>query len=322
MKRREFLRKSTLAAGLAASQRVGFLPENAHAASSSLGPAIPKRPLGKTGEQLSVIGVGGVLVMDTEQSFANRIVAEAFDRGINYFDVAPSYGNAEERLGPALAPYRKNAFLACKTLKRDKAAARAELEQSLKRLRTDYFDLYQLHALTKMEDLEQALAPGGAMESFLEARRAGKIRFIGFSAHSVETALAAIDRFPFDTILFPINWVLYYQANFGPQVLARARSKGMGCLALKAMLKTTWPEGLEKKPYPKCWYQPSEPPEEATLALRFTLSEAVTAAVPPGEEVFFRLAMDVAASFQPIMDAERETLKTRAAGLKPLFQLQ
>jgi aryl-alcohol dehydrogenase-like predicted oxidoreductase len=278
--------------------------------------------LGKTGEQLSIIGLGGVVVMATEQSFADRIVAEAFDRGINYFDVAPSYGNAEERLGPALVPYRKKVFLACKTLKRDKAGARAELEQSLKLLHTDHFDLYQLHALTKMVDLDQALAPGGAMETLLEARQAGKVRWIGFSAHSVETALAAMDRFPFDTILFPLNWVLYYQANFGPQVLDRARSKSMGCLALKAMAKTSWPEGLEKKPYPKCWYQPCKPPEEATLALRFTLSEPVTAAVPPGEERFFRLAMEVASSFQPVTDAERETLKKRSTGLKPLFQLQ
>jgi len=325
MKRREFLRKSAVAAGLAATRGAGILPANAHARHSSPaspGRAIPRRPLGKTGEQLSIIGVGGVLVMDTEQSFANRIVAEAFDRGINYFDVAPSYGNAEERLGPALMPYRKNLFLACKTLKRDKAGARAELDQSLKRLRTDYFDLYQLHALTKMEDLDRALAPGGAMETFLEARQAGKIRFIGFSAHSVETALAAMDRFPFDTLLFPFNWVLYYQANFGPQVLERARSKSMGCLALKAMAKTSWPEGLKRKPYPKCWYQPAGVPEEATLALRFTLSEAVTAAVPPGDERLFRLAMEVAAKFQPVTDVERETLKTRSAGLKPLFRLQ
>jgi len=315
MRRREFLRQSALAASLVASQRLGILPQNLHAASTP----IPKRPLGKTGVQLSLIGLGGVLVMDTEQAFANNIVAEAYDRGINYFDVAPSYGNAEERLGPALAPYRKNAFLACKTLKRDRAAARAELEQSLHRLRTDYLDLYQLHALTKLEDLEQALAPSGALETFLEARQAGMIRFIGFSAHSVEAALAAIDRFPFDTVLFPINWVLYFQANFGPQVIAHAYANGLGCLAIKAMAKTTWPEGLEKRPYPKCWYQPADVPEEAALALRFTLSEPITAAVPPGQPELFRLALAVAASFAPLTATERESLKLRSTGLKPIF---
>src|SRR5437870_10594780 len=173
-----------------------------------------RRPLGTTGEELSMIGFGGILVMNVDPAEAGRLVAEAIDRGINYFDVAPSYGNAEERLGPALAPYRDRVFLACKSGKRDKAEAARELRESLQRMQTDHFDLYQLHALTSMEEMEQALGPGGAMEAFREARDAGLIRYIGFSAHSVETALAAMDRFAFASILFPTNFVLFYQANF------------------------------------------------------------------------------------------------------------
>ncbi len=317
MDRRDFLRKGTVAAGLAASHKV-LQPWVA----ADTAP-FPKRALGKTGEKLSIIGFGGIVVMDTPQSFANNIVAEAFDRGINYFDVAPTYGNAEERLGPALEPYRKRVFLACKTNKRDKEGAAAELEQSLKRLRSDHLDLYQLHALTKMEDLETALGPNGAMETYVAARKAGKVRHIGFSAHSVETALAAIERFDFDTILFPFNFVLYSQAGFGPQVLEAARKKGMGILALKAMAKTTWPESMkaEDRPNPKCWYQPAELPEEATLAYRWTLSQPVTAAIPPGDEKYFRLAMDVAQRFEPIQESEEKTLMARAEGAEPIFRL-
>jgi len=263
MNRRNFLRKSTGVAGLAASgkllrplAKVGDVPSPTS--------AFPKRPLGKTGVELSIVGLGGIVVMDTLQLSANNMVAEAFDRGINYFDVAPSYGNAEERLGPALEPYRQRVFLACKTGKRDQDGAAAELEQSLKRLRTDHLDLYQLHAMTTKDDLEKAFGPGGAMETFVAARKAGKVRFLGFSAHSVETALATMDRFNFDTILFPFNFVLFSQANFGPQVLERAKQKGMGILALKAMAKTRWPDSIKpsERPQPKCWYQPAALPEE------------------------------------------------------------
>jgi aryl-alcohol dehydrogenase-like predicted oxidoreductase len=279
-----------------------------------------RRALGKTGQELSIVGFGGIVVMNTEPAEASRLVAEAVDRGVNYFDVAPSYGNAEERLGPALAPYRGRVFLACKTGKRGKDEAAAELRQSLARMQTDHFDLYQLHALTSREEMEQALGPGGALEAFLEAREAGLIRHIGFSAHSVETALAAMDRFDFDSVLFPTNFVLYHQANFGPQVVERAAQQGIGRLALKAMARTQWAEG-QPKSFSKTWYEPIADPEEAALALRFTLSQPITAAIPPGEAALFRLAVDIAERFQPLTPEEAEELRRRASALQPIFRL-
>ncbi len=320
MRRRDFLKKGTAVAGLVASPKI--LEPLADAKDKDVS-SIAKRRLGRTGVDLSIIALGGVAVMDTEQSFANNLVAEAFDRGINYYDVAPQYGNAQERLGPALEPYRQRVFLACKTLDRSKDGAATELERSLRLLRTDHVDLYQLHALTKMEDLEKAAGPSGALETFVAARQAGKVRFIGFSAHSVETALAALDRFDFDTILFPTNFVLFSQANFGPQVHERARKKGMGILALKAMAKTRWPQSTKEgeRFAPKCWYQPCAAPEEASLALRWTLSQPITAAVPPGEEHYFRLAMDVAQHFEPIRPDEEKALTAGAVGVEPIFRL-
>jgi aryl-alcohol dehydrogenase-like predicted oxidoreductase len=279
-----------------------------------------RRALGRTGEELSIVGFGGIVVMNVEPREASRLVAMAVDRGVNYFDVAPSYGNAEERLGPALEPYRDRVFLACKTGKRDRAGAAEELRASLGRMRTDHFDLYQLHAISSMEDVEQALGPGGAMEAFLEARERGLIRFIGFSAHSVEAALAAMERFDFDSILFPTNFVLYYQANFGPQVVARAEQKGIGRLALKAMARTQWAEG-QARSFAKTWYEPITEPREAELALRFTLGQPITAAIPPGEETLFRTALDIAERFQPLEPAEREELQRRAEALQPIFRL-
>lgn len=320
MRRRDFLKKGTVVAGLAASGKI--LQGKAEAPPARDLAPIAKRRLGKTGVDLSILALGGVVVMDTEPSYAKNVVAEAFDRGINYFDVAPSYGNAQERLGPALEPYRKKVFLACKTLERSKSGAAKELEESLRLLRTDHVDLYQFHAVTEKEDVEKIFGPDGAMETFQAARKAGKIRFIGFSAHSVENALAMLDRFDFDTILFPVNFVLFSQANFGPQVVERAKQKGMGILALKGMAKAQWSAAeKEHHPFPKCWYQPATLPGEASLALRWTLSQPITAAVPPGDEKYFRQALDIAARFKPISPDEEKTLMAGAQGAQPLFRL-
>ncbi|WP_198416773.1 aldo/keto reductase [Marinilabilia rubra] len=186
---------------------------------------IEKRSLGKTGEQLSILGFGGIVVMDATPEQAKKRVKEAIDCGINYFDVAPTYGDAEIKLGPALKPYRKDVFLACKTQARTKEGARKELEQSLRNLETDYFDLYQHHAVTSLKDIETIFGQNGAMEAFLEAREEGKIKYMGFSAHSVEAAMALMDGFDFDTMLFPVSYNTWYAGNFGPQVLDRAKEK-------------------------------------------------------------------------------------------------
>ena len=194
----------------------------------SPGGQFPKRQYGRTKEKLSIIGFGGMVVKDVTPKEAANFVAEAVDRGVNYFDVAPYYGNAQQRLGPALKPYRQKCFLACKTLERDAAGAAKELKQSLKLLKTDYFDLYQLHALTDVEEVEQAFGPGGAMETILKAKEDGKIRYIGFSAHSEEAAHAAMDRFDFDSILFPLSFPTWIKSELRPVRLQAGEESGDG----------------------------------------------------------------------------------------------
>ena len=267
-----------------------------------------------------MIGFGGIVVKDATPGDASALVKNAIDAGINYFDVAPSYGDAEIKLGPALEPYRKGVFLACKTTNRKKAEARAELEQSLKNLRTDHFDLYQHHAVTKVEDVKTILGPGGAMETFLEAKKEGKIRFIGFSAHSVEAAMALMDGFDFDTILFPVNFATWHAGNFGPQVLARASEKKMGILALKAMAKGPWPQGSDRSKYPKCWYEPLTDSEDILMGLRFTLSHPVTAALTPGEAELFKIALNVADRIKPLGESEIKAIKEKGLATNPLFR--
>jgi aryl-alcohol dehydrogenase-like predicted oxidoreductase len=241
MKRREFLKKGSIAAG---SMMAGGLACGAETqCDCANAPKLPRRAYGDTGERLSIIGFGGIVVSGVEQEHANRVVAEAVEKGVNYFDVAPTYGDAEMKLGPALEPYRKDVFLACKTTQRTKDGAAAELAESLKRLRTDHLDLYQLHAMTDMrKDVDVAFGSGGAMEVLVEAKKQGRVRYLGFSAHSEEAALAAMDRYDFDSILFPVNFATFYKADFGPRVVQAAKSKGIARLALKAMARQQWPK--------------------------------------------------------------------------------
>lgn len=285
---------------------------------------IPRRGLGRTGIELSVLGFGGIIVKDETPAMAARVVAEAVERGINYFDVAPAYGNAEERLGPALQPHRGRCFLACKTEKRTAAEARVAIENSLRLMRTDHFDLFQLHAITETADVDTIFAPGGAMEAVLEARERGLVRLIGFSAHSHRAALRAMENFDFDTVLFPFNHTTWVQHGFGRTVIDRARERDMGILALKAMALRPWPADLEpaRRAWPKAWYEPIAEPALAALALRFTLGLGVASAIPPGHWELFRLAMDLVQGedlTRPLDAEETRQLAAALAGGAPIF---
>jgi aryl-alcohol dehydrogenase-like predicted oxidoreductase len=316
MKRRDFIRTTAIAAPAISL----FSADLSSIVIKETPGKIEKRSLGKTGEMLSKIGFGGILVMNATAEESSAAVKLAIDAGINYFDVAPTYGNAEVMLGPALEPYRKNVFLACKTTQRGKKESQAELEQSLKNLRTDHFDLYQFHAVTTQEDVDKIFAPGGAMETYQAAKKAGKIRFIGFSAHSVEAALAMMDNYDFDTILYPVNFVTWYAGNFGAQVLERAKQKNMGILALKAMARGPWPKDADKSKYPKCWYEPLSTPEDIRMGLRFTLSHPVTAALTPGQIELFKIALSQSGNLKPLKDKEIQAIKEEALAGNPLFK--
>ncbi|MDR3643473.1 MAG: aldo/keto reductase [Clostridia bacterium] len=281
-----------------------------------------KREYGNTGEMLSMIGFGGIVTTDEAQPDANRYVAEAIDAGVNYFDVAPTYGDAQEKLGYALEGKRNDVFLACKTGKRRAAEAAAALEDSLRILKTDRFDLYQLHEMTTSEEVETVLGPGGALEVLVKAKQEGKIRHIGFTAHTEMAALALLDTFDFESVLFPINWGMMLHHGFGEKVLSRAQEKGAARLAIKAMVCGLLEEQLPPEPskYPKCWYAPIVDERHASLALRYTLSQPITAAIPPGDIRLFRLALRIAERYVPISAEEIAELAGYESGEKPLFE--
>jgi len=276
----------------------------------------------RAGEELSILGFPGLMLAGLDRSSAGRLVGEACEAGINYFDSAPVYGDgeAERMLGKVIAPYRAGVLLASKTLQRNAAGARKELEESLRSLRTERLDLYQFHALSEPEEVERLLAPGGAAESLVRAREEGKIRFIGCSAHTARAALLMLDRCPLDSIVFPINFVCYSRGDFGAAVLQRARELGVARLAVKAMALTR--RGRRRDTYPNCWYQPVEDPVLADQALRFTLSEDVTSVLPPADAVLFRLAVELSSTFEHLDPAARRELLEKGRGLRPFMPLR
>ena len=281
-----------------------------------------KRLLGKTGESLSVVGFGAIVFVNEGPEFARETVARAIDAGVNYFDMGPAYGKdseAEVKAGPAIEPYRDRIFLAEKTGQRTKDEAATQLRESLKRMRTDHFDLYQFHAVSTMEQVETIVGPGGALEAFVEAREQGLVRFLGFSAHSEEAALALMDHYEFDTVLFPLNYVAWYQGHFGPAVVEKAEQNGMGILALKALAKRRRPEG-EKEKWTKAWYLPVDTYEEARTALRWTLSRPVTACVSPSHAELLWWMIDAEKDVTPLRPGEEEAVALSTENVTPIFE--
>ena len=203
---------------------------------------IPKRQLGQTGEMVTIIGLGGAHISmgpaSKDESMALQIVHRAIEHGINFFDNAHSYGDgrSEILMGRALKGHREKIFLMSKSDKRSAKAAQAELDLSLKRLSTDYLDLWQFHNVTSVENTEQIFFKDGAMEVALKAKESGKIRYIGVTGHRDPTAhLRAIELYDFDTVQMPLNVVDRHYLSFEKQVLGKLVEKDIGVLAMKSL---------------------------------------------------------------------------------------
>ena len=321
MKRREFLQQTA-----AAAATLGCFPATLSAIERETNPGqIERRAYGRTSEKVSILAFGGIVLNRSTPEKAAALVREAYEAGVNHFDIAPEYGDAEIMMGPALEPYRKKVFLSCKTGQRTEEKAAAELDRSLQRLRTDHVDLYQFHHVTRMEEVEAIFAADGAMKAFEKAKKDGKIRYLGFSAHSVEAALAMMEHFEFDSIMFPVNYATWHAGHFGPQVLARAHAKKMGILALKALARRPWPQDASREAreaHPNCWYEPMLDPDEALMGLRFTLSHPVTTALTSGSETCFRLALKLAPKFTPLGPEEVAAMKQKGLATAPLFRYE
>jgi aryl-alcohol dehydrogenase-like predicted oxidoreductase len=324
MKRREFLSSSLLtAAVLASPTRWAWAADEKPAGSNAA--ALARRQFGRhAGVNLSMVGFGGLVLARLDQDASNRLVAEAVECGCNYFDVAPKYGDAEVKMGPALAPYRKNVFLACKTAQRTAEGAKMEFERSLERLKTDRLDLYQLHHIRKVdEDVDAVFGPGGAWEFIQQAKKDGRVRFVGFSAHTEEAAMAALDKFEFDSVMFPISLPIWLKAGFGPKVVEKAKAKGAAVMSIKTLCRQRWPNAPREgayEPFKRMWYQPFVDPEEQALSVRWTLTQGTTSLLPPGDAALHRDAFARGLDFKPLTDADAKAVAALGQKLDPLFQ--
>ena len=277
------------------------------------------RRLGRTGHMSTILTLGAYALHNLSQRDADRIMKIVLEHGINHIDVAPSYGEAEPRLNRWMKEHRDEFFLACKTRKRTKEGAAGELRASLERLGVDQLDLYQLHALDELEDLETALGPGGAMEAILEAKEEGLVKYVGITSHVPPTAMEAIRRFDFDTVLFPLNYILKRHAvpeNDYESLLELAEKRDMGTIAMKAFTKRPWP--TEERRY-DTWYEPWDTQEEIDRALWFALSHGVTTAASAGDARLFPMIVDAAERYTELTPEEQEELVASASDLKPLF---
>ena len=319
MKRRSFLK---IAGGVASGYALGANSALAGDSDEKVN-GLPRRILGQTGDRVSVVGFPGLALRHHEQDECNAGLVKAFEQGLNYYDVAPAYGKdgeCEIKMGIGLqALDRDRIFLACKTKMRDKEGARMELERSLKRLKTDHFDLYQLHCIFTPEEVKQALGPNGAMETLLKAKEQGKIKHIGFSAHTTKGALAALNGFSFDSVMFPINFVEYYKHNIGKAVIELANKQGVAVLAIKALSKGPWPKDIKKTR--QWWYRATETQEETNAAVRFSLTQkSVAAVIPPSFLDLLDKAIEAGRSYRPISKAETQQLKDTAQTCLSLFK--
>jgi predicted aldo/keto reductase-like oxidoreductase len=258
------------------------------------------------------------VVKETAPDEAARVVADAVERGINYFDVAPSYGNAQNILGPALEPYRSGVYLACKTEVRTKKEALEALQNSFKLLRTDYFDVYQMHGV-RPDEVDTILGPGGAVEALVEAKKRGWVRNIGFTTHFDQVALRLMAAYSFDTMLFPINWACWFKNGLGQEALKEGARQNLGRIAIKGLAHRA--KDPKDDGYSKCWYRPIfDDPGLAELALRFTLSQDVHTAVSPGDQRMLRLGLSIVEKYKglppPLSPEELVELEKCAAAVE------
>jgi len=323
MKRRDFLKFVGATTGAAALTDSDILASFGPPAPEEKVDGMPRRVLGRTGRSVSIIGFPGLALSQKEydQARCTQALHDAFARGVNYFDVAPAYGRGlcETRMGIGLQGIdRSRIFLACKTNKRDKEGSLRELEQSLNVLKTDHFDLYQLNHLRAAEEVKQVTGPNGALETFVKAREQGKVRHLGFSAHTTVAALEALKAFKFDTVMFPINFVEYFLHGFGKEVMELANLQGAGLISIKLLSHGSWPQGSERRR--QWWYRCTETEQEAGRAVRWTLSlKGLVAGIPPSWLDLVDKAIEAAKAYQPATDSDVAELKRVAASSLPLF---
>lgn len=281
------------------------------------------RRLGRTGFKVSILAIGGCgpgVAPDTEKGL--KAFENAVEKGINIVDIAPSYGDAETRLGQLIRRNRDKLVITEKTLERTREGAWRELRQTLSRFQVENLDVYQFHAVSTMEELEKIFSEDGAMKAFQEAREQGLIRYLGITAHSdMRIVVKALEKFDFDTVLIPVNVGSMIapapENDFNP-VLKIARDRDIGVIAIKAVSKGRW---TGERKY-QTWYEPMDEQEDIDKAVWFTLSQDPVATYSMACDIrLWPKIMSAGERFRRLSRSEQEAVISyfRDKGVLPLF---
>ncbi len=280
------------------------------------------RRLGRTGHSSSLAVFGAAALWDSDPEVAARVFGAAVEAGVNHLDVAPRYGRAQELLGPLIPALRDRLFVACKTQRRQADGVRAHLEESLRVLQCDSFDLYQMHAVTDLEELD---ARAGAAEAILRARDEGLCRFVGVTGHNLTAPAAhaeALRRYDLDTVMFPVNPRLWTDPTYRADaevLLEEASARDVGVMAIKAAAARPWGD----RPHTAgTWYEPYTSADEVTRGVRFALSvPGVHAFCTPGDTDVLGLALAAAQNFSPMDAGERASASASVDAEPPIFPM-
>ena len=274
-----------------------------------------QRRLGRTGHTSSVVAFGAAGIGRVDQETADKAIQTALDYGVNHIDVAPSYGEAELRIGPWMPKIRDRVFLGCKTNIRDAAGSWDECQRSLERLQTDRFDLYQLHSVGKLDQLDEVTKKGGALETLVKAKEQGLTTYLGITGHTHDapaTHLEALRRFDFDTVMLPMNFVLWsipqYRRDF-EALLEECARRDVGIHVIKTLAKAPW--GEREKTY-ACWYEPFDGQGDIDQAVAFNLSLPIHTMCSTGDVTILPRMLAAAERVKPLQPPAREALLATA----------
>ena len=273
-----------------------------------------KRRLGRTSHESTVVTFGTAGVGRVGQATADRAVERIMQHGVNHIDIAPTYGEAMERLAPWMPEIRDKVFLGAKTRERTRALAWANIRSCMSRLGVESFDLFQLHSVGTMEDLDKVTANGGALEALVELRERGLTRWLGITGHGTDAPrvhLEALRRFDFDTVMFPLNASLYRNSEYreaAQELLSVANDRDVGIHTIKMLARGGWGDGERDH---STWYDPHRQQSDIDGALWWLLSQPMHTAPSVGDVQLLPRALDAAERFRPLSPEEQEAVVRR-----------
>ncbi len=270
-----------------------------------------KRTLGRTGHESTVVTFGAFSVGYVSQDEADEAIRIVLDHGVNHIDIAPSYGESMERMAPWMPEIRDSVFLGAKTRFRSRDDAWRDVESITKRLNVEDFDLFQLHSVISLEELDKATGKGGALETLIEMREQGLAKWLGITGHGPyvpSTILEALRRFDFDTVMFPLNPAMARNPDYrrdSEALLAEANAQDVGIQTIKMIARGGWSDGARDC---HTWYDPHREQADIDRSLWWVLSQPMHTAPSSGEIGLLPKVLDAAKRFQALSETEQEAV--------------